>query len=189
MVGTRTRQVNFTVRLLDVWLEASNRSRRQLIQEYGLLPLVYVPRLPFALQPVSGLLYVLIFTLTLVGNTAVLLLLCQRKALQSPSTFLICSLVLSDFLHKLIPFLQVPATATSILTMACIAVERFHGILYPLKLRSDCSPCHATKRFDEKERSPQLKAWCCRRNHRSIRPPGALSSILGPIKGCNTEPL
>ncbi|KAJ8380037.1 hypothetical protein SKAU_G00008150 [Synaphobranchus kaupii] len=39
----------------------------------------------------------------------------------------------------------VTAITTSILTMTCIAVERFKGILYPLKLRSGYSPCHAMK--------------------------------------------
>ncbi|KAG9354721.1 hypothetical protein JZ751_001434, partial [Albula glossodonta] len=159
--------MNFTAQLLDLWLEASNRSRKQFIQEYGLSPLVYIPRLPSALQPIFGFLYVLIFTLALVGNSTVLLLLCRRKALQSPSTFFICSLALSDllisifcipatlfqhfftnwfagnFLCKLIPFIQVTAITTSILTMTCIAVERFQGILYPLKLRSGYSSCHA----------------------------------------------
>ncbi|XP_064210003.1 pyroglutamylated RF-amide peptide receptor isoform X1 [Anguilla rostrata] len=161
--------MNLTPQLLDLLLEASNFSRRQFIQEYGPPPLVYIPRLPTALQPIFGLVYVLIFILALVGNTTVLILLCRRKALQSPSTFFICSLALSDllisifcmpatllqhfftnwlagdFLCKLIPFLQVTAIATSILTMTCIAVERFKGILYPLKLQSGYSPCHAMK--------------------------------------------
>ncbi|XP_061115453.1 pyroglutamylated RF-amide peptide receptor [Conger conger] len=159
--------MNLTPQLLEPLLEASNLSRKQFIQEYGLASLVYVPRLPSVLQPVFGLLYVLIFALALAGNTAVLILLCRRKALQTPSTFFICSLALSDllisvfcipatllqhvftnwlagdFLCKLIPFLQVTAIATSILTMTCIAMERFKGIMYPLRLHSGFSPRHA----------------------------------------------
>nr|XP_055036801.1 pyroglutamylated RF-amide peptide receptor [Misgurnus anguillicaudatus]XP_055036802.1 pyroglutamylated RF-amide peptide receptor [Misgurnus anguillicaudatus]XP_055036803.1 pyroglutamylated RF-amide peptide receptor [Misgurnus anguillicaudatus] len=161
--------MNLTSKLLDLMLEASNLSRWQFIQEYSIPPLVAVPRLPSALLPVFGLLYVLIFGLAVVGNGSVLVLLCRRKALQSPSTFFICSLALSDllisivcvpatllqhffsnwlagdFLCKLIPFLQVTAIATSMLTMTCIAVERFQGILYPLHVRNSYFLCHAFK--------------------------------------------
>ncbi|XP_065100241.1 pyroglutamylated RF-amide peptide receptor [Paramisgurnus dabryanus] len=161
--------MNLTSKLLDLMLEASNLSRWQFIQKYSIPPLVAVPRLPSALLPVFGLLYVLIFGLAVVGNGSVLVLLCRRKALQSPSTFFICSLALSDllisivcvpatllqhffsnwlagdFLCKLIPFLQVTAIATSMLTMTCIAVERFQGILYPLHVRNSYFLCHAFK--------------------------------------------
>ncbi|XP_051956207.1 pyroglutamylated RF-amide peptide receptor-like [Xyrauchen texanus] len=161
--------MNLTSQLLDLMLEASNLSRWQFIQEYSIPPLVVVPRLPSSLLPVFGLVYVLIFGLAVVGNGAVLVLLCRRKALQSPSTFFICSLALSDllisiacvpatllqhfftnwlagdFLCKLIPFLQVTAIATSMLTMTCIAVERFQGILYPLHVRNSYFLCHAFK--------------------------------------------
>ncbi|XP_016104382.1 pyroglutamylated RFamide peptide receptor-like [Sinocyclocheilus grahami] len=150
-------------------LKASNLSRWQFIQEFSIPPLVAVPRLASALLPIFGLLYVLIFALAVVGNGAVLVLLCRRKALQSPSTFFICSLALSDllisivcvpatllqhfftnwlagdFLCKLIPFLQVTAIGTSMLTMTCIAVERFQGILYPLHVRNSYFLCHAFK--------------------------------------------
>uniref|UniRef100_A0A672NI44 Pyroglutamylated RFamide peptide receptor-like n=1 Tax=Sinocyclocheilus grahami TaxID=75366 RepID=A0A672NI44_SINGR len=161
--------MNLTAHLLDHMLKASNLSRWQFIQEFSIPPLVAVPRLPSTLLPVFGLLYVLIFGLAVVGNGAVLVLLCRRKALQSPSTFFICSLALSDllisivcvpatllqhfftnwlagdFLCKLIPFLQVTAIATSMLTMTCIAVERFQGILYPLHVRNSYFLCHAFK--------------------------------------------
>uniref|UniRef100_A0A673J5C1 Pyroglutamylated RFamide peptide receptor 4 n=1 Tax=Sinocyclocheilus rhinocerous TaxID=307959 RepID=A0A673J5C1_9TELE len=161
--------MNLTAHLLDLMLKASNLSRWQFIQEFSIPPLVAVPRLPSALLPIFGLLYVLIFGLAVVGNGAVLVLLCRRKALQSPSTFFICSLALSDllisivcvpatllqhfftnwlagdFLCKLIPFLQVTAIGTSMLTMTCIAVERFQGILYPLHVRNSYFLCHAFK--------------------------------------------
>ncbi len=99
--------MNLTAHLLDLMLKDSNLSRWQFIQEFSIPPLVAVPRLPSALLPVFGLLYVLIFGLAVVGNGAVLVLLCRRKALQSPSTFFICSLALSDLLISIV---CVPAT-------------------------------------------------------------------------------
>lgn len=99
--------MNLTAHLLDLMLKASNLSRWQFIQEYSIPPLVAVPRLPSALLPVFGLLYMLIFGFAVVGNGAVLVLLCRRKALQSPSTFFICSLALSDLLISIV---CVPAT-------------------------------------------------------------------------------
>ncbi|XP_036384588.1 QRFP-like peptide receptor [Megalops cyprinoides] len=161
--------MNITPQILEHWLEASNLSRQQFIQKYAIPPLVYVPRMPDTLQPVFGVLYVLIFILALTGNAVVLLLLCQRKAAQSPSTLFISSLALSDilislcclpatcfqnfftnwlasdFLCKLVPFSQVTAVTASILTLTCIAVERFHGILYPMRFQNSCSTHHATK--------------------------------------------
>ncbi|KAM9518209.1 QRFP-like peptide receptor isoform 1-T1 [Salvelinus alpinus] len=53
------------------------------------------------------MLYLVIFGLAVVGNMTVLVLLCMRKALQSPSTFFICSLAFSDLL---IAIVCVPAT-------------------------------------------------------------------------------
>ncbi|KAM6984930.1 pyroglutamylated RF-amide peptide receptor [Aplochiton taeniatus] len=161
--------MNLTAHLLDQWLAASNISRWQFIQHFSIPPLVSVPKLPAPLQPLFGGLYLLIFCLALLGNMAALVLLCKRKALQSASTFFICSLALSDlliavvcvpttmlqhfftnwhagdFLCKLVPFLQVTAIATSILAMTCIAVERFQGILHPLHVRNDYFLCHACK--------------------------------------------
>ncbi|KTG06469.1 hypothetical protein cypCar_00026692 [Cyprinus carpio] len=99
--------MNLTAHLLDLMLKASNLSRWQFIQEFSIPPLVAVPRLPSTLLPVFGLLYVLIFGLAVVGNGAVLVILCRRKALQSPSTFFICSLALSDLLISIV---CVPAT-------------------------------------------------------------------------------
>ena len=99
--------MNLTVQLLDLWLKASNLSRQQFIQQYSIPPLVSVPRLSWPLQSLFGVLYLVIFVLAVVGNVAVLVLLCKRKALQSASTFFICSLALSDLL---IAIVCVPAT-------------------------------------------------------------------------------
>ncbi|KAK1154244.1 pyroglutamylated RF-amide peptide receptor [Acipenser oxyrinchus oxyrinchus] len=162
-------QMNITPEVLEFWLQESNLSRQQFIKKFGLQPLVFVPRLPAALQPALGVLYGLIFVLALAGNVTVLMLLCREKALKSNSAFFVCSLALSDllislfcipatllqhfstnwlagqFLCKLVPFAQVTAVSTSIFTMLCIAGERFQGILYPLQLRSGYSPSRDAK--------------------------------------------
>lgn len=36
---------------------------------------------------------------------------------------------------KTVPFVQTTAIVTGILTMTCIALERYQGIVYPLKMR------------------------------------------------------
>ncbi|KAG2469276.1 pyroglutamylated RF-amide peptide receptor [Polypterus senegalus] len=161
--------MNITPEVLELLLQKYNLSRDQFITMFQLQPLVFVPRLPTILQPIFGILYMAIFSVALGGNIAVLLLLCRKKALKSTSTFFVCSLALSDllislvcipitflqhfstnwlaggFLCKLVPFLQVTAVSTSILTMTCIAAERFQGILYPLQLGNIYSPIRATK--------------------------------------------
>ncbi|MGH0147976.1 UNVERIFIED_CONTAM: hypothetical protein FKN15_040977 [Acipenser sinensis] len=162
-------EMNITPEVLEFWLQESNLSRQQFIKKFGLQPLVFVPRLPAALQPALGVLYGLIFVLALAGNVTVLMLLCREKALKSNSAFFVCSLALSDllislfcipatllqhfstnwlagqFLCKLVPFAQVTAVSTSIFTMMCIAGERFQGILYPLQLSSGYSPSRDAK--------------------------------------------
>lgn len=94
--------MNLTSQLLELMLKASNLSRWQFIQQYSIPPLVTVPKLPAALLPVFGLLYMVIFGLAVVGNGAVLVLMCRKKALQSPSTLFICSLALSDLLIAIV---------------------------------------------------------------------------------------
>ncbi|XP_041089393.1 pyroglutamylated RF-amide peptide receptor [Polyodon spathula] len=158
-------EMNITPEVLEFWLQESNLSRQQFIRKFGLEPLVFIPRLPAALQPALGVLYGLIFVLALAGNASVPILLRREKALKSNSAFFVCSLALSDLLLSLfcipatllqhfstnwlagqflckpclVPFVQVTAVSTSIFTMMCIAGERFQGILYPLQLRSGYS--------------------------------------------------
>lgn len=43
---------------------------------------------------------------------------------------------------KTVPFVQTTAVVTGILTMTCIAIERYQGIVFPLKVRRE----HASKR-------------------------------------------
>ncbi|CAB1318665.1 unnamed protein product [Coregonus sp. 'balchen'] len=102
-----------------------------------------IARLPTPLQPLFRLLYLVIFGLAVVGNIAVLVLLCKRKALQSPSTFFICTLALT----------------TNILTMTCITVERFQGILHPLHVCNGYFLCHACKMLGEGRKSDNNMDW------------------------------
>ncbi|XP_057198983.1 pyroglutamylated RF-amide peptide receptor isoform X3 [Triplophysa rosa] len=44
---------------------------------------------------------------------------------------------------KTIPFVQTTAIVTGILTMTCIAVERYQGIVHPLKIKRQCTPQRA----------------------------------------------
>lgn len=46
---------------------------------------------------------------------------------------------------KAVPFVQTTAIVTGILTMTCIAVERYQGIVFPLKTRRQYSPKRAYK--------------------------------------------
>lgn len=44
---------------------------------------------------------------------------------------------------KTVPFVQTMAIVTGILTMTCIAIERYQGIVFPLKMRRQNSPRRA----------------------------------------------
>lgn len=46
---------------------------------------------------------------------------------------------------KTVPFVQTTAILTGILTMTCIAIERYQGIVFPLKMRRHYSPKRAYK--------------------------------------------
>ncbi|XP_016144433.1 pyroglutamylated RFamide peptide receptor-like [Sinocyclocheilus grahami] len=46
---------------------------------------------------------------------------------------------------KTVPFVQTTAIVTGILTMTCIAIERYQGIVYPLKMKRQCTPKRAYK--------------------------------------------
>ncbi|MGH0183339.1 UNVERIFIED_CONTAM: hypothetical protein FKN15_011599 [Acipenser sinensis] len=135
-------EMNITPEVLEFWLQESNLSRQQFIKKFGLQPLVFVPRLPAALQPALGVLYGLIFVLALAGNVTVLMLLCREKALKSNSAFFVCSLALSDLLISLF---CIPATLLQHFSTNWLAGERFQGILYPLQLSSGYSPSRDAK--------------------------------------------
>lgn len=46
---------------------------------------------------------------------------------------------------KTVPFVQTTAIVTGILTMTCIAIERYQGIVFPLKMRRQYSSRRAYK--------------------------------------------
>lgn len=54
----------------------------------------------------------------------------------SPAGVLVC---------KTVPFVQTTAIVTGILTMTCIAIERYQGIVFPLKMRRQYSSKRAYK--------------------------------------------
>ncbi|KAJ8365731.1 hypothetical protein SKAU_G00145620 [Synaphobranchus kaupii] len=89
--------------------------------------------------------------------------------MQTGTNIFICSLAVSDLLItffcipvtllqnissewlggvlvcKTVPFVQTTAIVTGILTMTCIAVERYQGIVYPLKTKRQYTPQRAYK--------------------------------------------
>nr|XP_032805481.1 pyroglutamylated RF-amide peptide receptor-like [Petromyzon marinus] len=152
--------MNITAQLLERLLLANNMTREEFIRAYHLPPMVYVPHLPQPLRLAFAVVGALVFTLALSGNALVIFVVARRKALHTVANVFVCSLAVSDLmitvfcipitlmqnffsnwiagvaLCKLVPFIQVTAVTTSMLTMACIAVERFQGILHPLRSRS-----------------------------------------------------
>ncbi|XP_043938906.1 pyroglutamylated RF-amide peptide receptor-like [Protopterus annectens] len=163
------RTMNITPEILERWLKVYNLTRKEFIYTFNLLPLVYVPQLPNSLKVLFTVLYVIIFVLALVGNFSVLYLVCRRKVMRTVTGYFILSLAVSDllisifcipitllqhfstnwmagaFLCKMVPCIQITAVSTGILTMMCVAIERFQGILYPLRLRSDYTIGRAVK--------------------------------------------
>ncbi|KAM8836020.1 pyroglutamylated RF-amide peptide receptor isoform 2-T2 [Spinachia spinachia] len=107
--------------------------------------------------------YVLIFLLALSGNSLVVHIVVKKRAIQTATDVFICSLAVSDLLItffcipftllqnvssewfggvlvcKAVPFVQTTAIVTGILTMTCIAIERYQGIVFPLKMRRQYS--------------------------------------------------
>ncbi|XP_072924844.1 pyroglutamylated RF-amide peptide receptor isoform X1 [Hemitrygon akajei] len=160
--------MNITPEVLQHWLKAWNLSRREFIETFNLQPLVYVPELPLSLKVLFSALYLLIFILALLGNCLVI-----HKNMKIPaktsSCIFITSLAISDllisvfcvpftllqhlsanwvageFLCKMVSFVQTMAVSTGILTMVCIAVERFQGVLYPLRPRSTSASLQGKK--------------------------------------------
>ncbi|XP_066549344.1 pyroglutamylated RF-amide peptide receptor [Amia ocellicauda] len=156
-----------TPEVLEQLLDYYNLSRRDFIDTYHLQPLVYTPELPSAAKIVFVVMYAIIFVLALVGNSLVVFIVLRKRAAQTATNIFICSLAVSDllitffcipftllqnissvwlggvFVCKMIPFVQSTAIVTGILTMTCIAVERYRGIVYPLKMKRQCTPKRA----------------------------------------------
>ncbi|XP_014345916.1 pyroglutamylated RF-amide peptide receptor [Latimeria chalumnae] len=144
-------------------LQANNLSREQFVALYQPRSLVSVPQLPAATKSAFLGAYGCIFFLALLGNSLVLYLVIGKKALRSVHNIFICSLALSDlmtttfcipftilqnvyynwkggaFACKMVPFVQVTAIAAEILTMVCLAVERYQGVVHPLKIKWQCT--------------------------------------------------
>ncbi|XP_036427700.1 pyroglutamylated RF-amide peptide receptor [Colossoma macropomum] len=158
-----------TPELLRDLLRRYNLSRHEFIRAYGVPPLVYTPELPARARIAFVLTYAAIFALALLGNGVVLCVLAREGAARRASSLFMCSLALSDLLItffcvpftllqnissqwsggvlvcKTVPFVQTTAIVTGILTMTCIAVERYQGIVHPLKMKRQYTPKRAYK--------------------------------------------
>ncbi|XP_039176147.1 pyroglutamylated RF-amide peptide receptor [Crotalus tigris] len=153
------RSLNITPEQFAQLLRDNNVTREQFIALYGLQPLVYIPELPERAKLAFILTCAAIFGLALFGNCLVLYVVTRRKAMRTVTNIFICSLALSDlliaffcvpftllqnisnnwlggaFVCKMVPFVQSTAIVTEILTMTCIALERYNGIVHPLKMK------------------------------------------------------
>ncbi|KAI5103653.1 pyroglutamylated RFamide peptide receptor-like, partial [Silurus meridionalis] len=117
------------------------------------------------------IMYILIFILALVGNSLVVCVVVRKGRSQSATSIFICSLAISDLLItffcvpftllqnisaqwlggvlvcKTVPFVQTTAIVTGILTMTCIALERYQGIIHPLKMKRQYTPQRAYRKL------------------------------------------
>ncbi|KAL0964756.1 hypothetical protein UPYG_G00328480 [Umbra pygmaea] len=162
MVSTK-----ITPEILKEMLQYYNLTRQEFIESYNIQPLVYIPELPTGAKTTFVIMYAIIFVLALVGNSLVVYIVVRKRAMQTATNIFICSLAVSDLLItffcipftllqnissewlggvlvcKAIPFVQTTAIVTGILTMTCIAVERYHGIVFPLKMTRQYTPKRA----------------------------------------------
>ncbi|XP_040201810.1 pyroglutamylated RF-amide peptide receptor-like [Rana temporaria] len=153
------RRLNITPETFNQLLKEHNMSRLEFIAAYGLKPLVYIPELPLNAKVIFLVLYIIIFILALFGNSLVVYIIIRKKAMRTATNIFICSLACSDllvtffcipftllqnissewlggpFVCKMVPFIQTTAVVASTLTMTCIAVERYQGIVHPLKMK------------------------------------------------------
>ncbi|XP_030630724.1 pyroglutamylated RF-amide peptide receptor [Chanos chanos] len=158
-----------TPEVLKELLQYYNLSRQEFIETYNIQPLVYIPELPAGAKTTFVIMYTIIFVLALVGNSLVVYIVVRKRAMQTATNIFICSLAVSDLLItffcipftllqnissewlggvlvcKTVPFVQTTAIVTGILTMTCIAVERYQGIVYPLKMKRQYTPKRAYK--------------------------------------------
>ncbi|XP_029312451.1 pyroglutamylated RF-amide peptide receptor [Cottoperca gobio] len=158
-----------TPEVLQEMLQYYNLSRQEFINTYNIQPLVYIPELPYSAKTTFVIMYMLIFLLALAGNSLVIYIVVKKRAIQTATDIFICSLAVSDLLItffcipftllqnissewfggvlvcKTVPFVQSTAIVTGILTMTCIAIERYQGIVFPLKMRRQYSSKRAYK--------------------------------------------
>ncbi|XP_031171180.1 pyroglutamylated RF-amide peptide receptor [Sander lucioperca] len=158
-----------TPEVLQEMLQYYNLSRQEFINTYKIRPLVYIPELPYSAKTTFVIMYILIFVLALAGNSLVIYIVVKKRATQTATDIFICYLAVSDLLItffcipftllqnissewfggvlvcKTVPFVQTTAIVTGILTMTCIAIERYQGIVFPLKMRRQYSSKRAHK--------------------------------------------
>ncbi|XP_055006381.1 pyroglutamylated RF-amide peptide receptor [Boleophthalmus pectinirostris] len=158
-----------TPEMLQKTLQYYNLTREEFINTYNIQPLVYIPELPYCAKTTFVILYVIIFVLALAGNSLVIYIILKKRAIQTATDIFICSLAVSDLLItffcipftllqnissewfggvlvcKTVPFVQTTAIVTGILTMTCIAIERYQGIVFPLQMRRQYSSKRAYK--------------------------------------------
>ncbi|XP_039598123.1 pyroglutamylated RF-amide peptide receptor-like [Polypterus senegalus] len=168
-LGKEMGSLKITPEILKQFLELFNLSRQDFIETYNLQPLVYTPELPYGVKTTFVVMYVFIFLLALVGNSLVIYLVVRKRTQRNATNVFICSLAVSDllitffcipftllqnissewlggaFVCKMVPFVQSTAIVTGILTMTCIAVERYQGIVYPLKMKRQYTSKRAFK--------------------------------------------
>ncbi|KAK9965950.1 hypothetical protein ABG768_005012 [Culter alburnus] len=164
-----TATTKITPEVLQELLQYYNLSRQEFIDTYDIQPLVYIPELPAGAKTTFVVMYVIIFVLALVGNSLVVYIVVRKRAMRTATNIFISSLAVSDLLItffcipftllqnissewlggvlvcKTVPFVQTTAIVTGILTMTCIAVERYQGIVYPLKMKRQYTPKRAYK--------------------------------------------
>ncbi|XP_043087035.1 uncharacterized protein qrfprb isoform X2 [Puntigrus tetrazona] len=168
-----TATAKITPEVLRELLRYYNLSRREFIHTYNIQPLVYIPELPARAKTTFVVMYVIIFALALVGNSLVVYIVVRKRAMRTATNIFICSLAVSDLLItffcipftllqnissewlggvlvcKTVPFVQTTAIVTGILTMTCIAIERYQGIVYPLKMKRQYTPKRAYRMLGE----------------------------------------
>ncbi|KAK3559278.1 hypothetical protein QTP86_009945 [Hemibagrus guttatus] len=159
--------MKITPEVLQDLLRYYNLSHQEFIHTYNIRPLVYVPELPAGVKAAFVIMYTLIFLLALVGNSLVVCVVVRKGSSQSATGIFICSLAISDLLItffcvpftllqnisaqwlggvlvcKTVPFVQTTAIVTGILSMTCIAVERYQGVVHPLKMKRQYTPQRA----------------------------------------------
>ncbi|KAM9773965.1 pyroglutamylated RF-amide peptide receptor [Syngnathus typhle] len=158
-----------TPEVLRETLRYYNLTRQEFISTYKIPPLVYVAELPRGAKTAFVLIYALIFGLALSGNSLLLWVVLKKRAARTATDVFVCSLAISDLLItffcvpftllqnitsqwvggalvcKAVPFVQTTAVVTGILTMTCIAIERYLGIVFPLRMRQQSASERAYK--------------------------------------------
>ncbi|XP_077999721.1 QRFP-like peptide receptor [Glandiceps talaboti] len=135
--------------------------------EHILSPVVH--QLSSSARTVLTIFYVLIFVVGLLGNGLVIVVVAANKSMQTVTNVFIVSLAISDimiavlsvpftlveastaewvmglFMCKLVNFITVLSLVSSVLTLSCIAIDRYYAICQPLKTRIIHTTARAVK--------------------------------------------